>query len=293
MQLTGDGHVHSEWSFDTGGPKSASAGLMDAICVRAVQLGLPALAFTEHLDVVGWLMEEEDLLAEVEIGEQLRSYTDSQGVLLPEPFDEAGYLECVERCRLKFPDLRILSGVEFGQPHLNETRARQIVDLDSLDRVNGSLHTIPVSDEPGAVRAEPGTLYRKWPAAQVVRGYLAEVPRMVEGSAVFEVFCHIDYWVRSWPRDEEGPFNPRAFEEEYRQAMRAIAGSGRALELNVGMTIRPWIPQWWREEGGRAITIASDAHAPGPLANNLYEAMAMAEHFGFRPGRNPEDLWTR
>jgi histidinol-phosphatase (PHP family) len=29
------------------------------------------------------------------------------------------------------------------------------------------------------------------------------------------------------------------------------------------------------------------------LASNFYEAMAMAEHFGFRQGRQPEDFWTR
>jgi hypothetical protein len=29
------------------------------------------------------------------------------------------------------------------------------------------------------------------------------------------------------------------------------------------------------------------------LDNNFYEAMAMAEHFGFRQGRQPEDFWTR
>ncbi|HEY9291545.1 MAG TPA: hypothetical protein VIP98_09740 [Microlunatus sp.] len=28
-------------------------------------------------------------------------------------------------------------------------------------------------------------------------------------------------------------------------------------------------------------------------AENFGEATATAEHFGFRPGRRPEDLWTR
>ena len=70
-------------------------------------------------------------------------------------------------------------------------------------------------------------------------------------------------------------------------------GSDRALELNIGGPIRPWIPQWWNEEGGRAITFASDAHTPEGLAGNFLEAMAMAEYFGFRPGRRPEDVWTR
>jgi hypothetical protein len=54
-----------------------------------------------------------------------------------------------------------------------------------------------------------------------------------------------------------------------------------------------WIPQWWAEEGGRAITFGSDAHTPDWLAGNFYEAMAMAEHFGFHPGRRPQDFWTR
>ena len=45
MPLTGDGHVHSEWSWDTGGPRSAAAGRMGAMCRRALKIGLPALAF--------------------------------------------------------------------------------------------------------------------------------------------------------------------------------------------------------------------------------------------------------
>ncbi len=57
MGLTGDGHVHSEWSWDVGlgDPHSnAAAGRMESMCQRAVQIGLPALAFAEHLDVTSW-----------------------------------------------------------------------------------------------------------------------------------------------------------------------------------------------------------------------------------------------
>jgi hypothetical protein len=113
------------------------------------------------------------------------------------------------------------------------------------------------------------------------------------GSDRYEVLSHIDYAVRYWPAQQEGPFNPRIFEDAFRQSMRDLAGSGRALELNVGGPLRPWIPQWWSEEGGRAITLASDAHTTDALANNFFEAMATAEHFGFRQGRQPEDFWTR
>lgn len=173
--------------------------------------------------------------------------------------------------RRNFPELRVLTGVEYGQPHLDEARARQVIDLDTLDRVNGSLDTIPISDELGSVRSEPYTLYRVWPADKIIRQNLAEVPRMLAGSSFHRLLSHR---VRG-------------------QAMRAVAGSGRALKLDIGGLIRPWIPQWWRKEGGRTLTIASDAHTPDWLAGNFYETMAMASHFGFRPGRQPEEFWTR
>lgn len=291
MALTADGHVHSEWSWDVGGPHSDAAGRMEATCRRAVQIGLPALAFTEHLDVTTWVTEPEDLPDQT-VAERLRPLI-SNGILTPPVLDADGYLDCIDRCRRTFPDLTILTGVEFGQPHLQEAAAREAIDLNALDRVNGSLHTIPTGDDPDAIRAEPFNLYRRWPAEDVIRANLADVPAMLAGSSVFTVFCHIEYAVRYWPKEQEGPFDPKRFEEEFRETLRAIANSGRALELNIGGPIRPWIPQWWAEEGGRTVTFGSDAHTPDSVANNFYEAMAMAEHFGFRPGRRPQDFWTR
>lgn len=54
----------------------------------------------------------------------------------------------------------------------------------------------------------------------------------------------------------------------------------------------PWIPQWWKEAGGRAVAFGSDAHGPDLLAANFPVATAMLEYFGFRAGRRPEDFWT-
>ena len=141
-------------------------------------------------------------------------------------------------------------------------------------------------------RSEPNTLFRFWPADKVIWEYLAEVPRMVAASDSFQVFTHIDYAVRFWPTQNAGPFDPKRFEDGFRPAMRALADSGRALEMNT-RRLWSWVPQWWSEEGGRAITFGSDAHTPHTLAESFPEAAAMVEHFGFRPGRRPEDFWTR
>lgn len=213
---------------------------------------------------------------------------DPDGYLRPPPLDVDGYMGSIARCRLRFPQLTILTGVEFGQPHVFGRQAAQLVDLSVFDRVNGSLHTLAVGDD----RYEPNTLFRMWPTEEVMWAYLEEIPRMVAGSEEFEVFCHIDYAVRAWPSAAVGPFDPRRFEEGFRGAMRALAQAGRVLEMNT-RRLWPWIPQWWFEEGGQAISFGSDAHVPEALAGNFPEAVAIVEHVGFRAGRRVEDYWSR
>jgi histidinol-phosphatase (PHP family) len=279
MNLTGDSHVHSEWSWDTG---PDAGGTMERTCRQALRIGLPAVIFTEHFDFDDrWRAEPQDFPPAD------HSFIGGDGYVRVPPLDVEGYFAAIEQTRAQFPDLRILTGVEFGQPHLFESRARQLVDLDRFDRINGSLHTLAIETD----RAEPVTLFRLWPADDVIWAYLDEVPRMVAGSHAFETFTHLDYAIRYWPTVEAGPFDPSRFEEGFRSALRAIAQSGRALEMNT-RRLWPWLPQWWRDEGGRAVSFGSDAHVPEALAHGFYEAMAMLEHFGFRPGRRPEDFWT-
>ena len=86
---------------------------MQLACARAVELGLPGLAFTEHVDFTDWALEdpvEHDgpVTRPARVGDRPRVA----------PFDADGYLADLARCRDEFPDLRILSGIEAGEPHL-------------------------------------------------------------------------------------------------------------------------------------------------------------------------------
>lgn len=51
--------MHSEWSWD------ALKGSMERTCARAVAIGLPAVAFTEHADYTTWTVPEGSPLAEM------------------------------------------------------------------------------------------------------------------------------------------------------------------------------------------------------------------------------------
>lgn len=86
MILPADGHVHTEWSWDT------ATGDMERTCARAVELGLPAVAFTEHVDHVSWPVAESDLDGH----DHLKCHLSADGLLEPPPLDVEGYLECIE-----------------------------------------------------------------------------------------------------------------------------------------------------------------------------------------------------
>ena len=115
---------------------------------------------------------------------------------------------------------------------------------------------------------------------------------MIEASDMFAVLAHVDYPVREWPA-AAGPYDPGAFEEEYREVLRALAGTSRALEVNTTVPLHPRIVRWWHEAGGDAIAFGSDAHDPGALARGFSDVAAMVEAHGFRPGRDPHDIWMR
>jgi histidinol-phosphatase (PHP family) len=277
--LPADQHVHSEWSWDT------VAGSMERTCARAVELGLPALAFTEHVGEVRWPVAPEALAGGYE---HLLPLIGEDGLMTQPPLDIEGYLACLERCRDRFPQLRILGGVECGEPHRNPALAERFGRDDRFDRVLGSLHCVPDGDG----FAEPPELFASRPADAVIRDYLAEVAVLLDTSPAFDVLAHIDYPVRYWPA-AAGPFDAKAFEDEYRHALARLAASGRALEVNTQVPLPPVIVTWWREAGGRAVTFGSDAHRPDTLARGFAAAAALVEGPGVRPGRDPSDAWLR
>ena len=277
MVIPLDGHVHSEWSWD------AVAGDMEATCARAVELGLPAVAFTEHVDHTRWLVSEGTLDARAR-GER------APGTFTPGPLDVDGYLAALERCRDRFPDLHLVSGVELGEPHWHADAVAGVLAAGGFKRVLGSLHSLPE----GTDAAEPPELFRRRAADEVVRSYLAELAVMVEQTSTFEVLAHIDYPLRHWP-SAAGPFVVSEFEAELRHALSTLAASGRVLEVNAKGPVLPEVVRWWREEGGRVVTFGSDAHSPAQLtelSSRTGRAVAMVESFGFRPGRHPYDRWT-
>lgn len=250
--LPPDSHVHSQWSWD------ALAGSMEGTCQRAVDIGPPAVAFTEHADFTPWSLEPGGQIP----GEWHRLVSD--GVLTPPVLDLDGYQDCLRRCRELFPGLRILSGVELSEPHRHRGRAAALLRDGSVDRVLAAVHSAPA----GTGFTEVSDQFRDQAPAKVLRGYLAETAALIRQFDAFEVLAHIDYPLRRWPRNAR-PCDPCEFQDEYRHVLRTLASAGKVLEVGTKVPLHPLILTWWRQEGGLAITFASDAHDPAALAAGL------------------------
>lgn len=242
---------------------------MERSCERALELGLPAIAFTEHAE---W--------NHVHPGQH--------------SVDIDGYFDAIERCRAKFKDLRILTGVELGEPHWFPSETAEVLAAGPLDQVLGSIHCIRMD---GALLDASQFRERAdldFPGA--VREYFRETLVMLESGLSFETLAHIDYPKRYW-LDGFAPYREQDYEAEIRAVLVAAARTGRVLEVNTtrGRILCPdlTVVRWWRDVGGQAVQYGSDAHDPDKVGEGWKLAMQMVEAAGFKPAKDPMALWRR
>ena len=258
-----DNHVHTEWSWD------APSRAMEESCRRAVELGLPSIAFTEHAD---WVRGHKAVV------------------------DPEGYFDCVERCRSAYPGLRILAGVEIGEPHLFPEAARGLLTAP-FDRVLASVHCVEWQGR--RVDASERGFLTPANVEEVFDLYLREVLALIESDQVFDVLAHLDYPKRYWPSERR--YDEAPHEQEFRRILRAAAARGTVLELNTTrggdpdrfLCPGPIVLEWWRDEDGRAISFGSDAHRPEAIAAGFQHAQAVAAGAGFKPHEDPDGFWLR
>jgi histidinol-phosphatase (PHP family) len=246
---------------------------MDRSCRRALELGLPAIAFTEHADFTDYVKAHHIAL------------------------DLHGYHAAIAECRARYPQLRILSGVELGEPHRFPAEAAAVLEAGPLDRVVGSIHCV-VFNELLTDTSQEGLLTPST-APLIQRLYLEETLALLQSSQRFEILAHLDYPQRYWPH-RQLPYDEGIFEDLYRAVLRTAAQRGAALEVNTkagdpdrGVHLYTRILRWWRDEGGAAVSFGSDAHEPRYVAHLFARSSQLVEAAGFRPAKDPTDYWRR
>jgi len=249
-----DQHVHTDNSFD--GNHSAVF-----LCETAVERGLRAVSFTDHVEMDFFRENQFDRTAKQSFFEVVKSRSAFRGQLI------------------------VCAGVELGQPTYNLPESEDLVQRYSYDVVVGSIHNL---------RGKQDFWYWDYKdvgdgeIAAALREYFGEVLAMVEWGK-FDTLGHLTYPLRYICGEHRRAVDMGAFQEEVDAILEALVRQRISLEINTS-GLRQALGQTMPGEavlrrnkalGGEKITIGSDAHYAEHLGAGLAEGMALALRCGF------------
>ena len=243
-----DYHVHTDNSFD-------SKTSMVEMCAQALTQGITEIAFTDHFN---------NHLLDIDLG-----------FYNPERF-----FRDIAYCRAEFPGLRIVAGVEIGEPHRWGRKIRPVLESYPYDVVIGSVHWV------GEQNVFNTDYFRGRPARDAYGEYFAEVLRMVEYGG-FDILAHLDLPKRIGYEIYK-TFSLAEYEESVRAILKACIARRITLEINtkglrIGVNqLHPTAEalRWYVEMGGKQLTIGSDSHHPSSLGAGIIRASRAALHAG-------------
>lgn len=230
---------------------------MAAICRAAIAVGISEIGFSEHFDS----HPDDECTGTLKVG---------------------AWWDEFEGCKTEFHDILTLkAGLEISEPHLYPDAVDALLDAHPWDYAIGSLHWI--GDE--IIFKDP---YFKRDMQEAYEDYFLELQRMVE-LGDFHILGHIDI-VKRLGFEHYGDFQVDAYEEMIRPILKIISSRNLALEVNT-VTLRRSIQEpspnsqileWFLEEGGRWISLGSDAHKVEDVGANLDDAIRMINSAGFK-----------
>ncbi len=249
-----DYHVHSNFSID-------SRMSMSDACIKAMELGLTEIAFTDHVDL-DW---PDNLFPAFDIN------------ALDKCIDET------EEIKEKFRAyITVKKGVEIGlQPHTLE-ECSKIVTSYPFDFVIASVHIVGRTDP-----SFPSYFESKNKEQSFIR-YYEEILSLVGAFDDFSVLGHLDYVKRYSPypyKDDDHKIGSDIIDE----ILKALIRKNKGIEVNTSgyrhISNSPMphfdVIKRYRELGGEIITLGSDAHHTRYIGLNFKEAMKGIKNAGF------------
>jgi len=238
-----DMHVHTKFSCD-------SDANLEAYCLQAIEKGLHAICFTEHVD------------------HNKNDY--GYGY-----YNAEGFFKEFLPLKEKFQDkLTLLSGIEFSEPHLYQDELSELSKLP-YDFILGSVHYWYQDMFPSSmVKADI-------PVKTCYEHYWSEVLAAIKAGG-FDVLAHLDFPKRYY-------HELIIDSDKLHQICGEMARNDICLELNTSslrknaaeaMPDRELL-SIYQSCGGKYITIGSDAHSADELSADYLYAKKLIDYFGF------------
>lgn len=248
-----DFHLHSSFSSDSDTP-------MEAMIQKGIELGLPAMCFTEHMDL------------------------DFPCGTLSFLTDMPSYQDTFRKMQDKYAsEIPLYFGLELGlQPHLKEEIPALAASFD-FDFLIGSTHV--------ADRMDP---YQKtyYEGRSEYEGYFRYFEVLLENLKTFSCFdtCgHIDYVVRYGPNRNQD-YSYKKYQDILDEILKVLVEKGIGLECNTaGFKYGLGHPNptediliRYRELGGEILTLGSDGHEPEHLAYDFDRIGDLLKSCGYK-----------
>ncbi len=265
-----DSHMHTSFSFDSEAAPRDQA-------LRAAALGLPGICFTDHMDYV-WPVCEPAADGSPVLSADGHTVLSGQAYL----FDADAYFGELSALREEFADLDIRIGIELGcQAELSGLLAETLA-AHTYDYVIGSTHFAEGMD-PYYAEYFTG---RTNPAGD--RVFFERILENLEAFDDIDALGHLDYVTR-YAIPGNGEYVWTDYREVFEAILRHLIAKDICLEVNTagfkaGLG-RPnpgaEVLRFYRELGGRLITLGADAHRPEHIAYAFDQIGELLKDCGF------------
>lgn len=245
-----DHHVHTDYSPD-------SDADIRKYLLRAKELGLEYIIFTDHVDIGGSEVEFQKLIDYDEYFKAMKSF-------------EQEY---------KIP---IKIGVEIGYEKNHKDEINEFLDKYPFEFVIASIHFGDGKD------FYLGDFFEGKSQEQSYLRYFEIVLDMVENFSNFDVLGHLDFIVRYGPFENK-TYDYKDYKEIIDAILKAIIKNGKGIEMNTsGLRgeLKTTFPKErvlkrYKELGGKIITLGSDAHFNEDYYSGIIEGIELLKSLGF------------
>ena len=244
-----DQHLHSEFSVD-------SEEKAEAYLLKARSRGVTRFITTEHVEF-DWNNENVDYVPDFSAQRALN--------------------EVLQR---KFPEIKIMQGVEIGYRTELLPRIKKLLTKNDFDLINLSVHDYKGFDmyfyDPKTVGAD-----------KMLRYNFEKIAEAAGGEIDYDVLCHVDYAFKSAYHYDKS-LKIDLYEDFLKKIFSIVIERGKALEINlkVQRSINSrghvdYLLSLYRSLGGKYLTLSGDSHSVEDYLFSVEKYAAIIKENGF------------
>lgn len=244
-----DQHVHSYYSFD-------SEQVIDEYIKKALENGLSHFVLTDHIDL-NYLSTGKDL-----------------------NFNIADQHKELAKLQSKYPQIHILNGIEIGYVKTEIDRINKILNSNSFDLINFSIH------EDGEIDFYYQDKFVELGVENVLNRYFDKITEALNANIDFDVLCHFDFGFKTaYLFDKTQKLN--SYENKVVPILKKIIELDKCLEINIKVQSfitdehTEYILNLYKQLGGKNITLSSDAHKADVFYEGFPHYLSLIKKAGF------------